>query len=274
MRTCQLVTTSLLFFLLSCKKSSIDSSPHVDFRQEMRNFVQEISTYSHTQKPGFIIIPQNGTELLTNSGDANGIPQSNYISAINGVGREELFYGYNNSNDMSTPATESDKWLALCKVGKNNGLKVLTTDYCFTNYKIQDSYTRNFEHDFISFAATRRELDNIPDTLPYNRNSYDILTLANAKNYLYLINTQSYSSKQTFINDMQATNYDVIIMDAFFQESGNNQIWSAIEIEKLKTKANGGKRLVVAYMSIGEAEDYRWYWQSAWNENKPAWLEE
>ncbi|MFK5973518.1 MAG: endo alpha-1,4 polygalactosaminidase [Flavobacteriaceae bacterium] len=26
-------------------------------------------------------------------------------------------------------------------------------------------------------------------------------------------------------------------------------------------------------MSIGEAEDYRYYWQSEWNTNKPDWLE-
>ena len=33
------------------------------------------------------------------------------------------------------------------------------------------------------------------------------------------------------------------------------------EIIALKTKKNGGQRLVIAYMSIGEAEDYRFYWQ-------------
>jgi cysteinyl-tRNA synthetase, unknown class len=40
----------------------------------------------------------------------------------------------------------------------------------------------------------------------------------------------------------------------------------------LKQKANGGSRLVIAYMSIGEAEDYRYYWQSAWKANNPEWL--
>ena len=44
------------------------------------------------------------------------------------------------------------------------------------------------------------------------------------------------------------------------------------EVERLKHKANGGKRLVICYMSIGEAEDYRYYWQSEWKRDKPAWL--
>ncbi|NPA44475.1 MAG: hypothetical protein GXO49_02970, partial [Chlorobi bacterium] len=27
------------------------------------------------------------------------------------------------------------------------------------------------------------------------------------------------------------------------------------------------------YMSIGEAENYRYYWQEEWNTNKPEWLD-
>ena len=30
--------------------------------------------------------------------------------------------------------------------------------------------------------------------------------------------------------------------------------------------------MVICYMSIGEAEDYRYYWQNSWNSNKPSWL--
>ena len=40
----------------------------------------------------------------------------------------------------------------------------------------------------------------------------------------------------------------------------------------LTIKATGGTRLVIAYMSIGEAEDYRYYWQTAWQAESPAWL--
>ena len=43
-------------------------------------------------------------------------------------------------------------------------------------------------------------------------------------------------------------------------------------IEELKIKNNGGKRLVIAYLSIGEAEDYRFYWNKKWNKKKPNWI--
>lgn len=29
---------------------------------------------------------------------------------------------------------------------------------------------------------------------------------------------------------------------------------------------------LVAYLSVGEAEDYRWYWQEGWRQGSPAWL--
>ncbi len=45
-------------------------------------------------------------------------------------------------------------------------------------------------------------------------------------------------------------------------------------IEIAKKKPEGGHRLVLAYLSIGEAERYRFYWDQAWYEpaRKPAWL--
>lgn len=40
-------------------------------------------------------------------------------------------------------------------------------------------------------------------------------------------------------------------------------LFSKEQIESLKRKAIGGKRLVIAYFSIGEAEDYRNYWKKS-----------
>ena len=40
----------------------------------------------------------------------------------------------------------------------------------------------------------------------------------------------------------------------------------------LRRKADGSRRLVLGYLSVGEAESYRPYWQAAWREAPPAWL--
>lgn len=44
------------------------------------------------------------------------------------------------------------------------------------------------------------------------------------------------------------------------------------EITRLQTKPGGGRRLVLAYLSIGAAEEYRRYWHKEWREAPPPWL--
>jgi cysteinyl-tRNA synthetase len=52
---------------------------------------------------------------------------------------------------------------------------------------------------------------------------------------------------------------DVIGADGFF---GGN------EVDAMRRKPDGSRRLVLAYISIGEAESYRWYWP----QRSPEWL--
>ena len=73
------------------------------------------------------------------------------------------------------------------------------------------------------------------------------------------------------IEALSQTNYDLFIIDAFFT---NVEMLTNEDVYHLKVKMNGGKRLVLSYLSIGEAENYRFYWQKEWDINPPPWLEE
>jgi cysteinyl-tRNA synthetase, unknown class len=50
--------------------------------------------------------------------------------------------------------------------------------------------------------------------------------------------------------------------------------FTAEQISPLKIKPDGTRRIVLAYLSIGEAERYRYYWQPKWDapETRPKWL--
>jgi len=262
----------LQFATISCKKDDNEDASTINkaYRQEMRDFVKDISSYSKNIKSDFIIIPQNGQELITDNGERNGQPKTDYLNAIDATGREGMFYGYDNDNEL-TPTEDKEHLLNLCIMCEEFNVEVLATDYCSTPSKMDDSYALNVQYGFISFAADQRELDNIP-TYPssiYNENANNITKISDAKNFLYLINGDNYSTKQDFIDAVSATNYDAIIMDLFHNEAS----FTASEIDQLKVKQNGASRLVICYMSIGEAEDYRYYWQNDWNTNKPSWLE-
>ncbi len=61
--------------------------------------------------------------------------------------------------------------------------------------------------------------------------------------------------------------YELLVTDysATGEEDGE---WSPAEVALMKS----GGRTVLAYLSIGEAEDYRWYWDPAWEDDPPDWL--
>jgi cysteinyl-tRNA synthetase len=258
----------ILILSLSCKQTD-PSLIGVNFREEMRTFVGELSVYAKDVNPGFVIIPQNGIELVSANGEEDGAPASMYLTSIDAVAQEDLFYGYNADNQQ-TPGEESAYLVAFLNIARNGGKAVMVTDYCSDEPKMDNSYTLNKQQQYISFAAPDRELRIIPSypLTPRDANDRDITSINDADNFLYLINPENYGSKKAYSDAVANTNYDVILMDAFFDE----QIWTGQEIAALKTKANGSKRLVISYMSIGEAEDYRYYWQPGFSSNPPEWL--
>lgn len=264
------VKSSLMFVAAIGLAGCTPGIPDRDYREDMRQFVIKIAEQARTTDPGFIVIPQNGQELLTTDGEASGPLAADYFDAIDGQAREDLFYGYAR-DDQATRAADRDYLLGFLDGAVDEGLPILVTDYCSTRSKVDDSYAQNAAHNFLSFAAHRRELDAVPPypATPVGENNQDIATLSDASNFLYLINPGAFADKASFITALQATNYDVLLLDAFFDD----EPLAPADLVKLKTKANGAQRLVIAYMSIGEAEDYRFYWQPGWRRGSPAWIE-
>lgn len=263
-----IIWVSTALFLTSC--ATTPALPNLDFRQEMRDFVIRISDTARTSNSAFIVIPQNGQELISLTDEADGPLAADYIAAIDSTGREDLFYGYT-GDDIATPTAENEYMISYLDRFEAEGIEVLTIDYCSTESRMFDSYDTNEQKGFISFAADQRNMNNIPvyPPSPYNVNSNDITDISYARNFLYLINSENFSTKQSFIDAVKETDYDVIIMDLYHNETA----YTLTEIEQLKTKINGGTRLVVCYMSIGEAEDYRFYWDDSWSTGDPVWLD-
>jgi len=66
--------------------------------------------------------------------------------------------------------------------------------------------------------------------------------------------------------ELSRTLYDVAVIDW-----GNGGAKPAVQ--KLKQKPTGGRRLLLSYLSIGEAEVYRYYWsQCCARGQRPAWI--
>ena len=261
-------------------------------REEMRAFIKKISAYAKAQNPRFFVIPQNGQTVAWDNDvpvDKNGVPLAEadipYMNAIDGTGREDTFYGERGEGKATSPRA-SAYFVGTCKKFSEKGKTVFSIDYCSSSSAVADSYAKNASTGFIGFAAPDRNLTLIPEQsgygneyYPYRKNRNDVTKLSDAKNFLFLLGmTSGDADGSVLIEKLRATDYDVVIMDAFVD--GGDVPFSRSSIESIKKKAGGGTRLVIAYMSIGEAEDYRWYWDTLWVRGKkltkkaPVWLAE
>ncbi|MEC9347198.1 MAG: MJ1477/TM1410 family putative glycoside hydrolase [Pseudomonadota bacterium] len=70
-----------------------------------------------------------------------------------------------------------------------------------------------------------------------------------------------------------ASGFDLVVVDYSADGSGA-RAYSPADVALMQRRSDGGRRIVLSYMSIGEAEDYRFYWQKAWAKKPPAWLED
>lgn len=242
----------------------------------MRNLVAGLAAAAKARDPAFLVIPQNGLQLLSAAAEdaapglPPGQPAADYLAAIDGLGREDLHYGYPGDGD-STPAAVRQEWLAYASIALDAGKTLLSIDYVTSDEQADAAYAGSSDENALCFATRRRELDAFPDypEKPHGDNARDIAALADASNFGYLINPGSFGSKTDYLDALAASRYDVLVIDLFWD---GTEALTAAELDLLRAKPQGGSRLLVAYMSVGEAESYRWYWDASWRPGSPSWL--
>ena len=241
-----------------------------DYQVAMRKFVQDISAAAKRANPGFLVVPQAGIGLVTDTGKPDGKPVEDYLHAIDGVGQEEVFYGIDNKDNLQTPPMQTDYFVKQLGVIRAAGKTVLVTDYANKRHLMDDAYAKNAAAGFVPFVADRRGLNRVPTypAQPVNENTADVKALKDVKNFLYVIDGSKFKSKKKYLAAMAQTNYDLLLIDPLT----GNEVVTADELKPVKTKANGGRRLVLCYVSIGQAEDYRFYWKKGWKPGNPAFI--
>ena len=85
------------------------------------------------------------------------------------------------------------------------------------------------------------------------------------------VNDWLYQLQNVDLEAVGQSKYDLVVMDYSSDGTAAGE-YTAAQINALR-HSSGGDKLVVAYMSIGEAEDYRYYWQAGWTPGNPEWLD-
>lgn len=93
---------------------------------------------------------------------------------------------------------------------------------------------------------------------------------------LAAVNDWAYFIQDPDLAALEASAFDLVVID-YSADGSQDGAFARAQIEALK--ASGSGKLVIAYMSLGEAEDYRFYWGldhgapgANWARDPPAWL--
>src|SRR5690606_19289171 len=110
--------------------------------REMVDFIIDFTAYAREREPDFLVFPQNAEELGTMFPD--------FLAAVNGIGVEDLYYGYPRDHEASpadwTAEREAilDQWVAAGKL-------VLVIDYTDKAEQIADAYARSAARGYVEY---------------------------------------------------------------------------------------------------------------------------
>jgi cysteinyl-tRNA synthetase, unknown class len=114
-------------------------------RADMIAFVQALAVRARALKPGFLIVPQNAEELLTDR---------TYRAAIDALGKEDLLFGEIKEQQPNTPQSISEN-VARLKLLTADRKPVLAVEYLDDPKEIERARKRLEGYGFIPYFADR-----------------------------------------------------------------------------------------------------------------------
>ncbi len=118
---------------------------------EMVAFVAAIRAHAAIRDPDFLIVVQNAAEL------AAAFPE--YVGIVDGIGQEDIYYGYV-EDDVMTPLAVTSEMESYLDLFLASGKLVLTIDYATTPGHIDDAYRKSRAKGYVPYVTTR-DLDEL-----------------------------------------------------------------------------------------------------------------
>ncbi len=85
--------------------------------------------------------------------------------------------------------------------------------------------------------------------------------------WLYLLDTDL---DEDVLAEIVASAHDLVVLDFIPSQAGSSDYPMAGAIERLHRA--GQPKIVLAYLDIGQAEDFRAYWRAGWGPGDPEWI--
>ena len=105
-----------------------------------------------------------------------------------------------------------------------------------------------------------------------NRNAFVRVKIDEVKSWAYNIQKVNTARQR---DELVGTHFDMYVLEPVVTEKGKENFGISGLIKDIKeyNKTNYNKEpIVLAYVDIGQAEDWRWYWQNGWGVGNPDWI--
>lgn len=249
----------------TCKQLP-DHSP----REEMRRLIVELSTYAHELRQEAIVMHTNGLDL-----GATQAPTQAYFQAIDGVITESLFFSYENGKTISQPLAGTRDQLNKCGLYNERNKTVLAIEYKDPSAPLPQTTADEraaatlFEH-FQAFTPVLLTADPLLKELTPPQNGTHpgkVSSLDDVRSFAYVINSGD-NTRQTMMDTLSSAPHDLFVLDHY---AAWQAPYTPDDLHKLHMRADGSHRLLLGYISIGEAAKHFYYWKKEWNAFPPCW---
>jgi endo-alpha-1,4-polygalactosaminidase (GH114 family) len=259
---------------------------HRDF---MREIVWRVAAAAKKSNPHFIVLVRNAPELLITEKrewtwasyrDPDGAAagkyapigsvQRRYLKYIDGMLIDGLYYGHD-SYGAQTNQADTQRLTQAAKALTNEGRRVLTIEYAEEKAKVAQALSLTAKAKTLSYIDQDgdKRLGRIPKTHPVAENPDHITAFDAVRDWLPMFHSESFPSRDAWVQAMAATNYDLLLVHPFWR---GQESLTKDDVAQLKFKALGTQRLVMATLPVGRASDAAWYWKPEWAMGDPAFL--
>ncbi len=258
-------------------------------RQLMRDIVIELSAYAKARSPRFVMLARDAPELLVKENrewdletgrDPDGAAAGKYtpvgsvvrpyLKAIDAMLIDGLFCGMDADGQPTDPASAKPLLNALA-VLRNEGRRCLSIEYAKDKVQAAAAAGKAEQARLLTYVDHDgdRLFSRIPGGRPPAENAQHVTDLGHARNFLPMLHSAAFGSRDDWVAALAATNYDLLLIDPFWR--GTDPL-TAADVKTLKLKRVGSERLVFAELSVGRALDTRFYWKKEWAVGSPDWL--
>jgi len=268
--------------LSSAADTPVENIPN--FRRYMRDIVTELGRTAH--KRNMQVLVRNAPELLIKEkvegfweeqrepGQdhlALGEVFTDYLDAIDGMVVDGLYwgqdkYGVQTEHGAATPLHQAAEALRKAK------RKTFSVDYAKDPKTVADIRKAAADEKVVDYVDQEGDmsLSSVPHDRPSGENPDHILTLADARNWLPVMQGDKFTTRQMWIDALKETSFDLLVIDPFWRKEG----FVKTDVAALKTKPFGSRRLVFARLPVGLASPQRWYWKKEWQAGQPGFLKQ